>query len=157
MTNEKRLTRHAKRYDKDLIVKRLDDGKLYCMRNTIKWDSYLIDGQVFHCSQVLAVPVFAITSDWTSRGFPIDCGVERLMCRLKEIDTHRSEEIINRINNDYHEAMESKEKLEDHNREAFCKEVQTAVKLDFKDFSVSSMKTVDPRVKLEKKLKLKGL
>jgi len=157
MTTEQRLTKAVKRYDKDLVIKRATDGKLYLMRNTTRWDSYTIDGQLFHCSRPELVSIFALTHDWSPRGQHVDMGIERLMTRIKEIDAHRSEEILERVNADYHQAMADKEKGQDLKTEAFAHELRGAVKHDFKDFCMSSSKSIDPRAKIENKLKRKGL
>ena len=154
---EQRLTKIVKQYDKDLVIKRGDDGKLWLMRKTIRWHSYLLNGQVIHCSSIDLVAIFPLTADFSPKGTPVDMGIEYLIARIKEIDAHRSEEILDRINDGYHKAMAAKEKKLDGDIEDLAREAASTVKYDFRDFATSSMKSEDPRKKIENKLKMKGL
>lgn len=151
MRREYRLTQIVKSYDPALFVKRGDDQTLYLIRRTKRWETIEFNGRLVMYSRPDHQMIFALTDDWTQGGRSVDWGIEPLMARVREIDSHRSSEIIDRLN----EAQELREQAKEtdltNKSESFARDLRTAVKLDFKDYNVSSLDRTDIRKKLEKK------
>ena len=146
---EQRLNQIVKQYDPYLFIMRGSDEKLYLHRNVVRWDSYDVDGSVLHCSRLDPVMIMALTDTWTPQGKSVDWGIEPLLMRLKEIDSHRSHEIIDRINMAQELREESAQRKLANNTDSFAREIRTAVKQDFKDYNVSSIANNNRRKKHE--------
>jgi hypothetical protein len=157
MKREWILTKAVKRYDKDLFVKRAENGMMFLIRNKTKLDHFEFNGVKVYYSKVEPQEILALTDTWTSRGQAVDWGIEPLMQKITEIDGHRSHEILDRINKAVLGSMEAKDKARDSEMEAKAYESRYELKKIFQDYNVSSMDQTDVRTKLEKKGKLKNV
>lgn len=150
--SDKTLTRSLKKYDRDLFA-RFEGGLLHVLIKrkrpvSIKakdgvYLTYFID----HDSQVMS-----LTDNWSARGNPRDWGIDRVILRLKEIDSRQRENLIEEFEAENERKKKEKEKdLSNHN-EAFLHEFRDDIKKAFSDTNTSLMdKKIDPRRKFEKR------
>ena len=153
MRREYRLTEVVKKYDPKLFVKRGDDQKLHLIRDRIRWNTFYYNDVCYRYSQSDPFQIMSLTDDWSANGQAVDWGIEPLMARIREIDSQRSSEIIDRINLAHELREESKARDFDRMTEDFTKELKTAADIDFKDFNASQYDYKELVKKVEKERK----
>jgi hypothetical protein len=152
MRREWELTKIVKAYDPMLYVKRAENGMMFVIRNAVKYEAFEYNGDTIYYPVKDPQTVLPLTDTWSIKGNPVDCGIERLMDRLKRIDAQRSDSVLE----EFYASHEQHERAVDKEREleieAATYEIHGHFKKLFKDFNVSSMDKTDVRKKLEQKL-----
>jgi len=157
MRREYRLTEVVKQYDPSLFVKRDETGKMHLIRKTTRVETVIFDGVPVLYSRPDYRHIFSLTDTWQPQGTAVDMGIEPLMARIREIDTHRSEEIIDRVNQAAEECeLENARDLKNKSQ-AFSEDLRHAVKSDFADYNLASYKSVDTREKYQHRIEKEGL
>lgn len=151
MYSAETLTRHLKKYDKDLFA-REEQGVIHVLirrKRPVRikaqegvYLTYFTD----HESQVMS-----LTENWSARGSRRNWGIDRVMFRLREIDSHQRHNLIEEFEaENERKRLERERTLANHN-EAFLYEFRDDIKKAFNDVNTSSMDQVDPRRKFEKR------
>lgn len=116
-------TKALKRYDECLFAERTKDGRLCVFRKTKRFDGPVeYEGKKFYnlveCKQL----VFALTDTWTLTGVPRFWGIDRVLERVREIDTQANERLIEEIDAANERVEESKRRKFRNEAEAFWSE-----------------------------------
>lgn len=157
MRREYRLTEIVKQYDPALFVKADETGKMHLIRKQTRFEPVEIDGMTVLFSRPDYQQVFSLTENWLPKGRAVDVGIEPLMARLREIDGHRSEEILDRVNHAYEQSAETRKRDLKNLTTDFAYEFRDAVKHDFADYNLASHKTKDTEELFKYKIEKEGL
>lgn len=87
----------VKRFDPSLYAKRDSDGIVSIMREGKRWQAYDVDGVEI----VFLVPspshIFALTENWSKTGQPRFWSPDRVLSRLREIDSWAREDLFAKL------------------------------------------------------------
>lgn len=148
MWREQRLTQVVKQYDPSLLVKQDETGTMHLIRKASS--SGL-------CSRPDYMSIFSLTDNWLPSGRAVDWGIEPLMARIREIDSHRSMEIVDRINTAADEAAIERKREFASKADQFSREMLDPVRKDFAEFNMSSrIQTKDIEETLKHKIEKEG-
>ncbi len=158
MRREHRLTQVVKEYDPKLFVKSDETGKMHLIRKTTRMERISFNGQSVLCSRPDYQSIFSLTDNWLSSGTAVDWGIEPIMARIREIDSHRSGEILDRINAAADEVAVEKKREVDRKSDRIAREMLDPIRKDFADYNMSSrIKTKDIEQTLKTKIEKEGL
>lgn len=139
------LTRHLKRYDRELYCSKNREGKLCVYRNSTRWETFnLRDGSVLRVARPTPFFILALTHNWSIHGLATDWGSIPLLDKIKTIDGwHRdiSEDLIDQ----YEREEKDRERDTRNNIESFLYDFRGQFKKTFSDTNVSNLKKVDSR------------
>ena len=146
---EQNIERALKRFDHLLFLKK-DAVKTHVMRVGFRPVQYDIDGQTLVVKTRDDHYVMSLTEDWRLESRPVEWGELPIIERMREIDSHNPDSIVNRMEELNAKADESKQRDFLRRTEDSIREWQPIFKEAVKDINTSTMK------KIEAKLKLKG-
>ena len=114
MDRASRLTEIVKRYDKSLYVIRTNE-MLQLWRRELP-----IEIGVPTSARPKEHFIFALTSDWTLKGTPVDWGIEPLLSKLKDSDAWRDDSYYSKMMRERYFQDDNKKRREHNNWKALA-------------------------------------
>lgn len=144
------LTKHLKRYDKKLFA-RFDNGKMHVLiQGERKMSERLSDTEYISYFVPTEYIVLSLTHNWSYSGEPRNWGIDRVLSRIREIDSHQRD-VVKDFDEQNEKVKKSKERDFQNHNEAFLYDWRDDIKKQFNDVNTSGMTAVDPRRKFEKR------
>lgn len=114
-------TRALKRYDPDLYAGRTKDGALCVFRRVKRWEVVSESEHGFKLFDLKQRSdfVIALTSDWKMSGQPVSWGIDKVVSKIKEMDTQSNEALFEELDRQNERADEAKKRDFRNNAEAF--------------------------------------
>lgn len=113
-------TRSLKRYDRDLYAGRTKDGVLCVFRKVRAFELVSTDEdfKLYNLKDTIQF-VLALTDNWRIGGVPRQWGVDRVLFKLREMDTAANERFFEELDAQNERVDESKRRDQRNNMEAF--------------------------------------
>ena len=111
-------TKALRRYDTDLFVDRTKDG-VACVFRKVKRFVPVCVSEGFRLLNLISDRqfVFALTDNWTTKGKPVDWGIDDVLARVQQLDCW--------ANQDFFEALDAEnDKVDERNRRAMKNEME---------------------------------
>lgn len=151
------LTKHVKNYDPDLFVKRSENGMFILLRKKTRLDQFEFQGVKYLYTKHEPQEILALTDNWTTKGKPVDVGIDKLLARIQQLDGWSRENFIDERIKGYEELHDQEKKARENEWEAKAYEARDHIKKIAEDYNLSSLDKTDFRKQLEKKGKTQCL
>lgn len=136
-------------FDRELYAVKTGDGIVQIYRKGVRWESFAFGKDLLKYSRPAPHYVLSLTHDWSLNGDPAEWGIEPLLARLREIDTH-NHDVLGRI----HEENETKKRLRKRAVDNEIKARAYDLRRDFakavNEVNTSTLPKVDSRRKKDK-------
>lgn len=150
MYSAETLTEHLKKYDKNLFA-REERGVIHVLvRGERKQSERLSDTEFISYFVPTEHVVLSLTENWSFSGQRRNWGIDRVLFRIKEIDSHKRD-LMKEFEEENEKIKKSKERDFQNHNEAFLHEWRDDIKKQFNDVNTSGMTAVDSRRKFEKR------
>lgn len=148
-----RITREIQLHDRDLYCAKDYKGRMSIFRKSYAHDDFWIDDQTVIRSLVFRPQyIMSLTDNWGANGSPVDWGLEPIVRRLREIDSH-NRDLMAEIERNYDKAKESKQRTLENETEAFVKDWRRDFAKATNDINTSTLEKKDSRRLAERKVK----
>lgn len=151
MYSAETLTRHLKKQDKNLFAR--EDGGIIrvLIRGERKETVKASDGIYFSYFVPTEHLILSLTENWSFNGERRNWGIDRVLFRLREIDSHQRD-VTRAFDEENEKIKQEKERDFKNHNEAFLHEWRDDIKKTFNDVNTSSMdRSKDPEKRLEKR------
>ena len=127
----RRLTKAVKEHDSLLYVERDNHGGMNLWRKDYRKEFFSYNGNTY--SYMVSSPYFVLrlSDDWTTRGRPVEWGVEPLLHRIRSIDLWNKDSESSNVEKSQIKAMESKDREIKNMHEAMTSEMHSSFKKAF--------------------------
>jgi hypothetical protein len=134
-----RLNQELRFYDRELHAK--DDGdRVNVYRYRKAYDKHEIHGgAVVFVLKKQSEYVMSLTDNWALSGRPVLRGIEQVMSRIREIDSHNRSDWFEEFKREREIIDQSIERKQKSDCEAIASETRTEFKKAFNDYNVSSL------------------
>lgn len=133
----KNLTRQLKEHDRELYAKRRADGViLICRKNRNIFSGQTTDHLIF-----------ALTDDFSSKGKPVEWGVEPILAHLKAMDGWNRDVVEDWISEE-EKSKEMQDKQRQSKNEDFARDFRRQFARAFNDVNTSTLEKIDNRRRL---------
>ncbi len=121
-------TRHLRKYDKDLYAGHTKDGVL-CVLRRVKTYELVTEGDDFKLYDLKARTQFviALTDNWKMSGRPIPWGIDKVVTKIKEMDTQSNELLFEELDRQNEKVEETKKRDFRNNAEAFLRTIEKSL------------------------------
>jgi hypothetical protein len=145
-------TRALKRYDKDLFCAPNNQHVLCVFRKHKRFVPVVVSDD-FKLLNLIEDKqfVFSLTDTWTLSGKPRAWGIDRVLDRLREIDLHARERLIEEMDALNERVDESKSRDISNELEAFASDYRGAFKKATDDILIHSLSKDEPRKRMKEK------
>ncbi len=134
----KTLTKQLKEHDKDLYAKRMLDGVVLVCRKSRNVFTGQTNDQL----------IFPLTDDFTSKGKPVEWGVEPILAHLKAMDGWNRDVVEDWISSD-EKSKEVAAKQRMSKNEDFARDFRRQFARTFDDVNTSTLEKIDNRRRLK--------
>jgi hypothetical protein len=97
-----------KEYDRELYAHRSEEGVISILRCNKRFVLYDLDGQDLHVLIDSPEFIFALTDNWSTTGQPRLWGSDRVLARLREIDSWAKKDFLEEIDEQNEKVDQSK-------------------------------------------------
>lgn len=131
------LTRHLKRYDRDLFAARNLKGTMCVWAKQKRVEKVIDNLSAVKEGRYL---VMSLTDTWGVSGKPIPWGIEVVLNRLKALDLSRNENIFKDIEREDEKVEESEKRDFSNTVESFLYDYRSEFKKSFNDVNTSNLR-----------------
>lgn len=139
------INKALKLHDAELFCKPDENGCLQVYKKTVGYEAINFGDYVVHYSRIIPKSIMALTDTWTVRGNPVDWGIEPIMRKIQEMDTHNRADFLREMEKAFEKKNEDKQKEIVNKNEAFLYEHHKMFKKAFADVNTSNLEKVDKR------------
>lgn len=152
VSDAKRITRHLRKYDKDLIA-RVETDKICIFQKRKRFVEYDFEGmRLFYLTPYYDY-VFSLTDNWALSGNSVPWGIEVILARLRAIDLLQDPKFLEAIENDNQKVDERDARRRRNNAEAFARDMRRSFAKAFDGINTSTLEKTDRRRIDERKIK----
>lgn len=142
----RRINQELRFFDRKLYAEKSAHGVVKILRKGTHWESFEFEGNTLLYSRPNPHYVLSLTHNWSLEGQPVEWGIEPLLGRLREIDSH-NHDVLARI----YEENEKRERLRKRAQSNELKAIAYDSRREFakavNDINTSTLEKVDSRRK----------
>lgn len=148
-----RITREIQYHDRDLYCAKDYKGRMSIFRKSfVHEDCWLDDHTVIKSLVFRPQYIMSLTDNWAASGCPVEWGLDPILRRLREIDSHNRDLMIE-IEANHDKAKASKQRALESETEAFVKDWRREFAKATNDINTSTMEKKDSRRLAERKVR----
>jgi len=134
----KLLTQYLKELDPKLFAKR--EGEMIVVyRDSNRMEHFEYEGQKYGYVKTSPIYILALTDNWTSKGRPVEWGIEPLMRKMRAIDSWNQGFTADDLIQSYEarDASNARDRINGH--EAWLRDNRSMFKKAFNDINTSNL------------------
>lgn len=141
-----RLTQEVRNHDSSLFALKSPKGVVQVWRRANRWDAaYLMDETSDH-SQPMQF-ILALTDNWKADGNPIECGIEPVLSKLRQMDSWRQGSQLDEMRKRREREKEDQERQKRNETRAIAADLRKDFAKATNDINTSSLDMSDARRK----------
>lgn len=145
----RRLSDLVQGYDRDLYAFRASNGMLQIHRKANRLEASDYNQEEPQLAHLNPQFILALTDTWTLDGQPVEWGLEPLMCKLKEMDSWRSDTEIKGLRRKRERAKEIQANSKRNESRAMAADLRRDFAKATNEINTSTLEKVDSRRKAD--------